>query len=165
MSLHDPMKSKWSLRLTALLFVFLSLLIIVQGQPRRLSPADILRVATVSDAQISPTGEWIVYSVSAVDGDQTISTLWLVRVGERLSAVPPTSRQPEQRRNWETLGYAGRPLLPPAWNASNPRWSLDGKNIAFLATRDGQRGIWITGLTRAIPRFITAVRETNFFIT
>src|SRR5256714_6851225 len=164
MLLHYPMKSKWTPLLTALLFVFLSLLSTVQGQPRHLSPSDILRVATVSDAQISPTGEWIVYSVSTVEGDQTISTLWIVRVGERLSAGPPTSRQPEQRRNWETLRYLGRPLLPPAWNASNPRWSPDGKNIAFLATREGQRGIWITGPTRAVPRFITAIRETNFFI-
>ncbi|PYS72830.1 MAG: hypothetical protein DMF73_07245 [Acidobacteria bacterium] len=165
MLLHSPMKSKWSPLLTALLFVFLSLLTIVQSQPRRLSSADILRVATVSDAQISPSGEWIVYAVSTAEGDQTISTLWIVRVGERLSTVPPTSRQPEQRRNWETLRYAGRPLLPPAWNASSPRWSPDGKNIAFLATREGQRGIWVTGPTRAVPRFITAVRETNFFLT
>ncbi|HKN84924.1 MAG TPA: hypothetical protein VJW17_15880, partial [Pyrinomonadaceae bacterium] len=159
------MKSKWSRRFTAILFVLSCLPIIVRAQPRRLTPADILRVATVSDAQISPTGEWIVYSVSTVDGDQTTSTLWIVRVGERLSAAPPTSRQPEQRRNWETLRYVGRPLLPPTWNATNPRWSPDGKNIAFFATREGQRGIWITGPMRAVPRLITAVRETNFFIT
>ena len=25
-------------------------------------------------------------------------------------------------------------------------------SIAFLATREGQRGIWITGPTRAVPR-------------
>ena len=165
MLLYYPMKSKCTPLFTGLLFVFLSLLTTVQGQSRRLSPADILRVATVSDAQISPAGEWIVYSVSSVEGEQTTSTLWLVHVGERLSGGPPTSRQPEQRRNWETLRYPGRPLLPPAWNASNPRWSPDGKSIAFLATREGQRGIWITGPTRAVPRFITAIRETNFFIT
>ena len=151
-----------SLSAISLLVVLLS---IAHAQPRRLTPADILRVVTVSDVQISPTGEWIVYSVSSVEGEQTTSTLWLVRVGERLSGGPPTSRQPEQRRNWETLRYLGRPLLPPGWNATNARWSPDGKNIAFLATREGQRGIWITGPTRAVPRFITAIRETNFFIT
>ena len=157
------MKSKFNLFISAV--VVLSAVLTVVAQTRRLTPADILRVATVSDAQISPTGEWIVYSVSAVEGEQTTSSLWIVRVGERLSPAPPTSRQPEQRRNWEALRYVGRPLLPPAWNASNPRWSPDGKNIAFLVTREGQRGIWTTGPTRAVPRFITAVRETNFFIT
>ncbi|HMH44526.1 MAG TPA: hypothetical protein VK557_13630, partial [Pyrinomonadaceae bacterium] len=61
MLFHYPMKSKWNPLLTALLFTFSLILTTVQGQPRRFSPADILRVATVSDAQISPTGEWIVY--------------------------------------------------------------------------------------------------------
>src|SRR3989442_13474173 len=114
MLLHYPMKSKWSPLLTALLFVFLSLLTIVQSQPRRLSSADILPGATVSDAQISPSGEWIVYSVSTAEGDQTVSTLWILTDGERLSTVPPTSRQPDQRPNCETLRYAGGPRLPPA---------------------------------------------------
>src|SRR5947199_1426713 len=52
------------------------------AQSRRpMTPADILRVANVGDAQISPNGDWIVYTVSTVDGDDTLSTLWLVRAG------------------------------------------------------------------------------------
>ena len=69
-----------------------------RAQPRRptttMTPADILRVATVGDPQISPIGDWVVYTVSAIEGDQIVTTLWLVRVGERLSSVPPTSRNP-----------------------------------------------------------------------
>src|SRR6267142_7066190 len=86
----------------ALLFSTLVLLpcSLVRAQSRRpMSPPDILRIANVSDAQISPNGDWIVYTHSIVEGDQTVSILWLVRAGERLSANP-TSRQPEQRRNW-----------------------------------------------------------------
>jgi dipeptidyl aminopeptidase/acylaminoacyl peptidase len=135
------------------------------AQRRLLSPADILRVATVGDAQISPNGDWVVYTVATTEGDQTVSTLWLVRAGERLSANPPTSRQPEQRRNWDLQRNPARPLLPSGWSGGNPRWSPDGKSIAFLSTREGQRGIWITGPERRIPRFVAAVRETNFFIT
>jgi len=136
------------------------------GQPRRpMAPADILRIANVGDAQISPNGDWVVYTVSTTEGDQTVSTLWLVRAGERLSNVQPTSRQPEQRRNWDLPRIPVRPLLPQGWNATNPRWSPDGKNIAFLSTHDGQHGIWVSGPERRIPRFVTAVRETNFFIT
>jgi dipeptidyl aminopeptidase/acylaminoacyl peptidase len=141
----------------------------VQAQPRRattsMTPADILRVATVSDPQISPNGDWFVYTVSTTEGEQTVSTLWLVRSGERLSGIPPTSRQPEQRRNWELPRNPGRPLLPAGWTAANPRWSPDGRSIAFLATHDGQHGIWVSGPERRIPRFVAAVRETNFFIT
>lgn len=138
----------------------------VRAQPRRLmTPADILRVATISDPQISPNGDWVVYTVSSTEGDQTVSTLWLVRTGERLSNVPPTSRQPEQRRNWELLRNPPRQLLPPGWSAANPRWSPDGRTIAFLSTHEGQRGIWVTGFDRRIPRFVAALRDTNFFIT
>jgi dipeptidyl aminopeptidase/acylaminoacyl peptidase len=138
----------------------------VQAQARRpMAPADILRIANVSDAQISPNGEWVVYTVSTIEGDQTVSTLWLVRAGERLTNVPPTSRQPEQRRNWDVPRIAGRPLLPSGWSGASPRWSPDGKSIAFLSTHEGQHGIWVSGPERRIPRLIAAVRDTNFFIT
>ena len=145
--------------------LLLLLFLVARPQPRLLQPADILRVATVSDAQISPSGESIVYSLATVEGSEINSTLWIVRIGERFTGAPPTSRQPEQRRNWENFRFAGRPLLPPGWNGVNPRWSPDGKSIAFLATRDGQRGIFVTGPARVTPRLIALVRESNFFIT
>lgn len=138
---------------------------VAHSQPRPLTPSDILRVATVSDAQISPTGEWVVYSLATVDGNDTTSSLWIVRVADRSFSGPPTSRQPEQRRNWETFRSNARPLLPSGWNASNPRWSPDGKSIAFIATHESQHGIWITVPARGTPRLVAEVRETNFFIT
>jgi len=139
---------------------------VVPAQSRRpMSPADILRVANVGDAQLSPNGDWVVYTLSTIEGEQSVSTLWLVRAGERLPGNPPTSRQPEQRRNWDTPRNPARPLLPAGWSATNPRWSPDGKNIAFLSTHDGQRGIWLAGPDRRVPRFVATVRDTNFFIT
>jgi len=138
----------------------------VRAQARRpMAPADILRIANVSDAQISPNGEWVVYSVSTIEADQSVSILWLVRAGERLTNVLPTSRQPEQRRNWESSRIQGRPLLPPGWSGANPRWSPDGKSIAFLSTHEGQHGIWVSGPERRAPRLVSTVRDTNFFIT
>ena len=154
--------------LGALLFsaIISSLCASVPAQSRRpMVPSDILRIANVSDAQISPNGDWVVYTVSTIEGDQTVSVLWLVRASERISNVPPTSRQPEQRRNWETPRSPSRPLLPPGWSGTNPRWSPDGKSIAFLSSHEGQHGIWVSGLDRRIPRQVATVRETNFFIT
>ena len=153
---------------SVLLFSTLSLSLSpsVGAQSRRpMAPADILRIANVSDAQISPNGEWVVYMVSSVEGDQTVSILWLVRASERLANVPPTSRQPESRRNWEPPGIPSRPLLPPGWSGTNPRWSSDGKSIAFLSSHEGQHGIWVAGPDRRIPRLVATVRDTNFFIT
>lgn len=138
----------------------------VQAQGRRpMSPPDLLRVANVSDAQISPNGDWVVYTLSTVEGEQMVSILWLVRAGERISANPPTSRQPEPRRNWDLPRNPARPMLPAGWSAANPRWSPDGKSIAFLSRHGGQHGIWVSGPDGRIPRLVAAVRETNFFIT
>src|ERR1051326_5741153 len=136
------------------------------AQARRpMVPADILRVASISDAQVSPDGESIVYTLSTNDGNQTLNTLWLVRPGERSFRIPPTGRLPEQRRNAEIPITPGRPLLPAGWNASNPRWSPDGKSIAFISPHEEQHGIWVSDLASRLPRLVAAVRETNFFIT
>jgi dipeptidyl aminopeptidase/acylaminoacyl peptidase len=135
------------------------------AQSRRLAPADILRVATIGDAQISPSGEWVVYSVATNEGNQTVTNLWLARVGEQNASNPPTSRQPEQRRNWDGPRTLARLLLPSGWNGGSPRWSPDSRSIAFISTHDGQRGIWVTSPSHQMPRLVAAVRETNFFIT
>ena len=151
--------------LLAVPVLLVSLAAAAVAQSRRLAPSDILRVAAINDAQISPSGEWVVYSVATNEGNQTVTNLWLARVGEQLAANPPTSRQPEQRRNWDGPRALVRLLLPSGWNGSNPRWSPDSKSIAFISTHDGQRGIWVTTPSHQLPRLVAAVRETNFFIT
>src|SRR5258706_8350872 len=105
---------------TALLFVaIVSLCASVRPQARRpMAPADILRIANVSDAQISPNGEWVVYTVSTTEGDQNISTLWLVRAVERFGGNPIPGRPPERRRNPEFARNPALVLLPPGWNAT-----------------------------------------------
>jgi len=150
--------------LLAISTTVLALCIPTPAQSRRLAPADILRVVTIADAQISPSGEWVVYSVSGTESNQTVNTLWLARVGERVGGNP-TARQPEQRRNWDSLRTLSRPLLPNGWSAANPRWSPDSKSIAFTSTHDGQHGIWMTSPNLQPPRLLAPVRETNFFIT
>jgi hypothetical protein len=49
------------------------------AQQRQMTAADTLRVANISDAQISRNGQWVVYTVFTVEGDETIDTLWLAR--------------------------------------------------------------------------------------
>ena len=132
-----------------------------------MTPGDILRIANISDAQISPNGRWVVYTVSTVEGNETVSTLWLVRTSD-FSGALPTNLPPASQRGtleWPDRNEAAAPLLGRGWNASNARWSPDSANIAFLASHDDLSGVWIVGLEKREPRFIAAVQTTNFFIT
>jgi dipeptidyl aminopeptidase/acylaminoacyl peptidase len=126
-----------------------------------LTPADTLRVVGVGDAQISPGGEWVVYTVSATEGTGTRATLWLTRTAPDLG-----SRLFENEGTRVSQTRATQLLLPSGWNASVPRWSPDGRRIAFFATHDRQSGIWVVPLAGdRQPRLVATVRETNFFIT
>ena len=153
--------------LLALLAVLLSVSSV--AQPRRtMTPADILRVANVTDVQIAPNGQWVAYTVSAVDDDKNVSTVWVARIGPEPFVVTPM--QPPQRRtvpyvDWPDIRSAPRPLLPAGWNASTPRWSPDGSSIAFLSEKDDQNGLWVLKLEKLEPRFLAAIQSTNFFIT
>jgi dipeptidyl aminopeptidase/acylaminoacyl peptidase len=145
-----------------LAYVFLALLISLLAQSahgqRAMTPADTLRIVNVSDAQISPDGDWVVYTVSTVEGNTTSTTLWLTRI--RQSATL-------QAREADASDWAGprEQLLPAGLNGSNPRWSPDGKRIAFLGSKDKESGIWIITLAQRQPRLVAPVQTTNFFIT
>src|ERR1043165_9145900 len=57
-------------------FLILILSVICVAQPRLpMRAADIVKVANVTDAQMSPNGQWVVYTVSSVDEDKNVSTL------------------------------------------------------------------------------------------
>ena len=135
------------LRLCVKYFLILLLVIPCVAQPRGapMRVADLVKIANVADAQISPNGQWVVYTVSSVDEDKNVSTLWITRV-------------PDVRSN-------PRPLLPSGWTASTPRWSPDSNSIAFLSLHDEQDGLWVVKLDKPEPRFIAPVTTTNFFIT
>ncbi len=150
------------------LFLLLALTISCGAQQRQqIRPPDILRLSTVTDAQISPNGQWVVYSVSAVDGDQQTNTLWLARVALESYPFPtPTpTRRPVPYVEWPEIRSAPRLLLPQGWNASTPRWSSDSNSIAFLARHEEQDGLWVVKLDKPEPRFLITITSTNFFIT
>jgi dipeptidyl aminopeptidase/acylaminoacyl peptidase len=154
----------YSVLATSLILFTLSL---ASGQQRRVMlPQDLLNIVTVNDAQISPNGQWVVYSVTIVDGDKNVSTLWLARLGQDLSLsdTPATARRNLPYTDWAEIRTNATLLLPSGWNGSTPRWSPDSTMVAFLSSHDDQDGIWTVRPDKSQPRFIAAIESTNFHI-
>lgn len=102
-----------------------------EAPPKRaLRADDLYRLQTISDPQLSPDGRWVAYVVTtasrARDADE--SDLWLVP--------------------WS--GGAPRRLTFTTANEHSPRWSPDGRRLAFLSDRagDGADGdqLWLLDL-------------------
>ena len=83
---------------------------------RPLSFDDFAKQRGVGDPQVSPDGKWIAYTVSAIDAekDRRESDLWMIA--------------------WDG-GDRVRLTSLPDGSESSPRWSPDGRYLAFIASR------------------------------
>jgi dipeptidyl aminopeptidase/acylaminoacyl peptidase len=111
--------------------VTLSLSICVVGalaqQKREMTFDDIMALKNVSDAQVSPDGRWVAYVVTSTDMKEnaTDADVWLV----------------------STSGGGPVRLTTSKKNDNQPRWSPDGKRVAFISAREEKPQIFLISPT------------------
>jgi dipeptidyl aminopeptidase/acylaminoacyl peptidase len=96
---------------------------------------DLLAVNGVSDPQLSTDGSLIVYVVSEIDraANKTNSSLWLV----------------------PAAGGPFKQLTTATGTNNHPRFSPDGKRIAFISSRSGSPQIWVLPIDGGEPHQLT----------
>src|SRR4051812_47253394 len=94
------------------------------AQPRLLRPDDIFALQDVSDPEVSPEGKWVAYTVTRLDAkeDASDADIYMAPLAGgpalRLTASPKAER--------------------------SPRWSPDGRWLAFLSGREGKKTqVWL----------------------
>jgi dipeptidyl aminopeptidase/acylaminoacyl peptidase len=105
-----------------------------------LTAEDVNHLQQVRDPQVSPEGKWIAYTVTSVDqeADKRLGTIWMV--------------------DWE--GTQDLQLTYGPNSDSQPRWSPDGKYLAFLSAPpgEGKAQIWLLDRRGGAARQLTSVK-------
>jgi dipeptidyl aminopeptidase/acylaminoacyl peptidase len=116
----------------------LSPAVAADGKRRPMKVADLFKFKRVAEPNISPDGEWVAYSVTAIDLEKngSSSTIWLAPTSGKGEPKQLTTTEKKDRR---------------------PRWSPDGKHILFESNRSGSQQLWAIALDGGEAKQITTI--------
>jgi dipeptidyl aminopeptidase/acylaminoacyl peptidase len=113
------MKTKYSVWF-AVAALYLAGSTLAAAHARSLVIDDLYKTENLSDLQVAPDGRWLAYLVTVSDrtADETRTSLWLTSLDGKQSV----------------------PLTAPGEDLEKPRFSPDGRFIAFIASSEAQKG-------------------------
>ena len=135
-----------SIRVFSTLVLTASAVAAGQGQAKRaIRVGDMYRLKNVGDAQVSPEGSWVAYTVSATDSakDKSDTDIWMT--------------------SWD--GSQTIQVTSSPDGESAPRFSPDGRYLSFLSSRQGGKGsqLWLLdrrgGEAKRVSELKTGIRS------
>lgn len=106
---------------------------------RPLTSEDLLALKIITDARISPDGQYVAYVVKSTDLGRNTYT----------SAIHLAT----------TADGTARPLTAGPGRDSAPRWSPDGRQLAFVSDRSGSAQVHLISLDGGEPRQLTSLEH------
>jgi len=109
------------------------------AQKRAITFDDYIALKAVSDPQLSPDGKWVAYTVSipSLEDNRNVARIWVAdaRTGKTRAVTngPGSDRQ--------------------------PRWSPDGKTLAFISTRENGAQVWVMPIAGGDARKVSSLAD------
>jgi dipeptidyl aminopeptidase/acylaminoacyl peptidase len=126
--------------LTTLVVILLCQATTVPLQAQGLQGGDLYRFRAVSEVQFSIDGRHIAYSVTMRDRpERPYSQIWIMDVGSKESVRIGSERE----------------------EMSHPRWSPDGKMIAYSGEKNGKQGLMVARADGSGESFLAPSLSTN----
>jgi dipeptidyl aminopeptidase/acylaminoacyl peptidase len=108
--------------------------------PRNLAVEDLFQIKRVQEPRLSPEGNWVAYTISAANlkDEKTETQVWMI----------PAS------------GGEAIPMTAKGSSSSSPRFSPDGKYLAFLSARnEAKTQVWVLNRQGGEAQQLTEVKQ------